>query len=48
MCSFYEQLYTSKSINDVDIDDYLSDAVPNVNENDRILCDSFNSPIVET
>ena len=41
MCSFYEQLYTSKSINDVDIDDYLSDDVPNVNENDKILCDSF-------
>ena len=38
ICSFYEQLYTSKSFNDVDIDDYLSDDVPNVNE---ILCDSF-------
>ena len=41
MCSFYEQLYTSKSINDVDIDDYFSDDVPNVNVNDKILCDSF-------
>ena len=29
MCSFYEQLYTSKSINDVDIDYYLSDDVLN-------------------
>ena len=41
MCSFYEKLYTSKSINDVDIDEYLSDDVPNVDENDKILCDSF-------
>ena len=41
MCSFYEQLYTSKSINDVDINEYLSDDVPNVDENDKILCDSF-------
>ena len=41
MCSFYEQLYIFKSINNVDIADYLSDDVPKLNENDTILCDSF-------
>ena len=32
----YIQIYQ-----DVDIDEFLSDDVPNVNENDKILCDSF-------
>ena len=40
-CSIYEQLYTSKYINIVDIDKYLPDDVPHVNENNKIFVIAF-------
>ena len=44
MCLFYENLYESKSIQDVDIDNYLSnDETPVLTENDKSLCDTFPS-----
>ena len=44
MCNFYEKLYTSKSIPNNEINNYLE--VSNVNElsyNDREMCDTFPS-----
>ena len=42
MCSFYEKLYTSKNINDVDIDDYLSNIeIPSLSSVDKEYCDEF-------
>ena len=45
MCTFYENLYSSKQVNDGDIDNYLSTLnVRNVlSEKDQELCDKFPS-----
>ena len=42
MCSFYEKLYTSKNINDVDIDNYISNIeIPSLSHVDKEYCDEF-------
>ena len=42
MCSFYEKLYTSKNINDVDIDNYISNIeIRSLSPVDKEYCDEF-------
>ena len=44
MCSFYEKLYTSQNISDVDIDTYLADIdTPKLSSVEKELCDAFPS-----
>ena len=42
MCNYYENLYTSKNINDHDIDNYLNQCdIPKLSQIDKELCDFF-------
>ena len=45
MCNFYENLYTSKNINDNDIDNYLQsiDIEKTLNDEEKLFCDKFPS-----
>ena len=46
MCKFYEKLYTSKEINDENIDGYLENINVNIiDQKDKELCEHF--PAIE-